>query len=106
MQIFFWIAALILVEIVVIYNMKSYVLSGEKKASSLVISLIGYALVAYIVIRILELADDIGIFFIFRNLVIAFIAFAMGFFVFHESPPSTKQSVGIAFAVLAIFLIA
>lgn len=106
MQIFFWIATLILVEIVVIYNMKRYVLSGEKKAYSLVVSLVGYAIVAYIVIRILELADDIGLFFILRNLVAAFIAFAMGFFVFHESPPTTKQTLGILFAVLAIFLIA
>ncbi|AMQ10621.1 hypothetical protein [Brazilian marseillevirus] len=106
MQIFFWIVSLILVEIIVIYNMKLYVLSDEKKPLSLFVSLFGYAVIAYIIIRILELADDIGLFFILRNLVAALIAFTLGFFVFHESPPSVKQSIGIAFAVLAIFLIA
>ncbi|ALX27414.1 hypothetical protein GMAR_ORF39 [Golden Marseillevirus] len=106
MQIFLWIVCLIVVEIVVIYNMKKYVLSDGKSTFSLLVSVFGYALIAYLVIRILELADNIGLFFIFRNLVVAFLAFVIGFFLFHESPPTTKQSIGILFAAVSVFLIA
>ncbi|AHA46276.1 hypothetical protein ISTM_378 [Insectomime virus] len=106
MKVFLWIIALILVEILVIYNMNKYIVLGEKRLSYFLIAIVGYAALGYIILHILESVDDLNLFFTFKGLATTLIAFALGFFVFRESPPSLKQSIGIAFGVLAIFLLA
>nr|WRK65510.1 membrane protein [Marseillevirus futianmevirus] len=102
---FLWFLLLMVVEVVVLYSMKRYAHSPKKEGMFLVITLIGYSLLGYLIVKILELQENIGLFFVFRNIVIAMMAMAIGFFVFHERI-TPKQAFGVCLGILSLFLIA
>nr|WNL49986.1 membrane protein [Marseillevirus sp.] len=102
---FLWLFLLLVVEVVVLYSMKKYAHSPRKESVFLVITLIGYATLGYLIVKILELQEYMGLFFVFRNIIIAIMAVGIGLFVFGEKV-SPKQVFGIVLGIASLFLIA
>ncbi|BAU80030.1 putative small membrane protein [Tokyovirus A1] len=103
---FLWLVLLLVVEVVVLYSMKRYAHSTEKEPLFLMLTLVGYVVLGYLIIKILELQESIGLFFVFRNIVVALLALGIGLFVFGEKKLSLKQVLGVALGIAALFLIA
>ncbi|AGV01472.1 small membrane protein [Cannes 8 virus] len=102
---FLWGFLLIVVEFVVLYSMKMYAHSSEKEPLFLWLTLLGYVALGYLIIKILELQEYIGLFFVFRNILIAMMALGIGLFVFGEKM-SKKQIFGVCLGIVSLFLIA
>nr|WQM87023.1 putative small membrane protein [Marseillevirus cajuinensis] len=101
---FFWFFILLIAEVVVLYSMKRYAHSQEKDKIFLLLAVLGYAVLGYLIIKILELQESIGLFFVFRNIVVAMMALSIGFFLFNEKM-SPKQALGATIGILSLFLI-